>query len=58
MGIKSIAFEHQEFPLEDFQQESFDDVSQDVNSDFSQDLGFDEIAQYEAPEVVKPQKKR
>ncbi|ENV09563.1 hypothetical protein F966_02221 [Acinetobacter higginsii] len=58
MSIKSIAFEHQSFPEDDFQQESYDDVSQDVNSEFSQDSGYDEFTQHEVPEVVKHQKKR
>ncbi|WP_277606295.1 hypothetical protein [Acinetobacter sp. NIPH 2699] len=41
MGIKSFAFEQQEFPSDDFQQESYDDLSQDVSSDFCQDSDFD-----------------
>ena len=50
MTTKSAPIENQDFPPDDF--------SQDLNDDFNQDSGYDEFAQHEVPEVVKPQRKK
>lgn len=32
--------------------------NQDLGGDFNQDAGYGEFAQYEVPEIVKPQRKK
>lgn len=66
MASKSIAIENQDFPQDNFAQdsfdesiqESFDEVTQELENDFSQDPIYDDIAQLEAPEIVNQQKKK
>ncbi len=66
MASKSIAIENQDFPQDNFAQdsfdesiqESFDEVTQELENDFNQDPIYDDIAQLEAPEVVNQQKKK
>ena len=66
MASKSIAIENQDFPQDNFAQDSFDEsiqessdeVTQELENDFSQDPIYDDIAQLEAPEVVNQQKKK
>ncbi|WP_336938065.1 hypothetical protein [Acinetobacter modestus] len=66
MSTKSIQIENQDFPQDDFVQDTFDDsiqesfeeVTQESGSDFNQDPIYDDIAQLEAPEVVNQQKKK
>ncbi|ENU27110.1 hypothetical protein [Acinetobacter modestus] len=66
MASKSIPIENQDFPQDNFAQDTFDDsiqesfeeVTQELDSDFSQDPIYDDIAQLEAPEIVNQQKKK
>lgn len=66
MSTKSIQIENQDFPQDDFAQDSFDDsiqesfdeVTQESGCDFNQDTIYEDIAQIEAPEVVNQQKKK
>ena len=66
MSTKSTSIGNQDFPADDFaqvsfdefNQDSFDEVSQDMGGDLSQDSSYDEFAQYEVPEIVKPQRKK
>lgn len=66
MGNKSTHFEKQDFPSDDFVQDSYDDISQNFSDDISQDAGidfnqdakYDEFAQPEVPEIVIHQKKK
>jgi hypothetical protein len=66
MASKSIPIENQDFPQDDFVQDTFDDsiqesfeeVTQDSGSDFNQYPIYDDIAQLEAPEIVNQQKKK
>ena len=66
MSSNSTPIEKQDFPSDDFAQDSYDDISQDFSDDisqeagidFNQDANFDEFAQPEIPEVVKQQKKK
>lgn len=66
MSTKSTPIENQDFPQDDFAQDSFDDsiqesfdeVTQDSMHDFNQDADYDDIAQIEVPEVMNHQKKK
>lgn len=66
MASKSIPIENQDFPQDNFAQDTFDDsiqesfeeVTQELDSDFCQDPIYDDIAQLEAPEIVNQQKKK
>ena len=66
MVTKSIPIENQDFPQDDYSQdtfdesiqESFDEVTQELENDFYQDQIYYDIAQLEAPEIVNQQKKK
>ncbi|WP_333661059.1 hypothetical protein [Acinetobacter sp.] len=58
MGTKSIPIENHDLPNDDFAQDHYIEDFQDSGNDFNQDTGYDEFAQYEHAEIVKPPKKK
>lgn len=52
MNTKSIPIENQNFPRDDYTQDSFNDVAQDSGGGFNQHLEYDKFAQHEVPEIV------
>ena len=58
MGTKSIPIQNHDFLNDDFAQDHYVEDFQDSRNDFNQGAGYDEFAQYEVPEIVKPQRKK